>query len=338
MLFLTPKKSARWLVLFSHALFFITVLGLLATGLRIAVANEPKLVWFSMLLPEGNVHSWHFRFAFVFAVAFFIYGLALVLRKRLPLRAANHLATQWFYWSHYVGIVALIISFISGLCLYFELPSGSVETVLTIHLVNAFVFIFYIVAHLLLALASRGLLKTLLVFNVVKNAPLASLLWVMILGVSVFLLTNVLSIEQTLNVAKTTESIELDGDAREAIWQNITPLTVQTYQGYQQPSKGTEVTVRAAHDEEFIYLLVQWEDATRSQVHLPLQKTPEGWTVLQTNAFAADENNLYEDKFAVMLSQSNALGGGKQYSSRRITRCRATVATQQTRFALHNGR
>jgi hypothetical protein len=67
------------------------------------------------------------------------------------------------------------------------------------------------------------------------------------------------------------------------------------------------VRVRAVHDGDHAYLLFEWPDATRSQKHLPLQKTEEGWRVLQYDYARQDENVFYEDKFAVMLSRDSHL-------------------------------
>ena len=69
------------------------------------------------------------------------------------------------------------------------------------------------------------------------------------------------------------------------------------------------VKVRALHDAENAYFLFRWPDATRSQKHVPLVKTEAGWKVMQTNYFNNDENDFYEDKFAVMLARSPVAGG-----------------------------
>src|SRR3546814_1974358 len=69
----------------------------------------------------------------------------------------------------------------------------------------------------------------------------------------------------------------------------------------------TPVRVRGLHDGEFAYLLFEWPDATRSQKHLPLQKTESCWRVLQSDYARQDENVFYEDKFAVMLSRDSHL-------------------------------
>jgi hypothetical protein len=75
--------------------------------------------------------------------------------------------------------------------------------------------------------------------------------------------------------------------------------------------KGGEVPVqvRALHDGEHAYFLFRWADATRSQKHLPLIKMEQGWKLMQTNYDRNDENEYYEDKFAVMLARSPVAGG-----------------------------
>jgi hypothetical protein len=69
------------------------------------------------------------------------------------------------------------------------------------------------------------------------------------------------------------------------------------------------VHIRALHDGKKAYFLFRWKDATRSQKHIPLQKTAGGWKLLHTNYYNNDENEFYEDKFAVMIAQSPVAGG-----------------------------
>jgi hypothetical protein len=67
--------------------------------------------------------------------------------------------------------------------------------------------------------------------------------------------------------------------------------------------------VQALHDADKAYFLFRWQDATRSQKHIPLQKTAGGWKLLHTNYYNNDENEFYEDKFAVMLARSPVAAG-----------------------------
>ena len=63
------------------------------------------------------------------------------------------------------------------------------------------------------------------------------------------------------------------------------------------------MTVRAVHDGTNAYFLFEWPDTTRSQKHLPLQKTESGWHVLERDYARQDEDHYYEDKFGVMLAR-----------------------------------
>ena len=70
------------------------------------------------------------------------------------------------------------------------------------------------------------------------------------------------------------------------------------------------VTIRAVHDGTFAYFMFNWADTSRSQKHLPIVKTAEGWRVNETAYSRQDEDAYYEDKFAVMLASSDRAGGG----------------------------
>src|SRR3546814_1951851 len=102
---------------------------------------------------------------------------------------------------------------------------------------------------------------------------------------------------QALELAKTDAPPRLDGKADDEAWRAATAATVETHNGQNLPQGSTPVRVRGLHDGEFAYLLFEWPDATRSQKHLPLQKTESGWRVLQSDYARQDENVFYEDKF-----------------------------------------
>ena len=110
-----------------------------------------------------------------------------------------------------------------------------------------------------------------------------------------------------LVVARVTDPPRLDGDPGDAVWQMVSAVTIQTSRGANLPSGEVAVTVRAVHDGTHAYFLFEWPDATRSQKHLPLQKTASGWRVLQHGYERQDENAYYEDKFAVMLARTSHL-------------------------------
>src|SRR5690606_9774540 len=88
------------------------------------------------------------------------------------------------------------------------------------------------------------------------------------------------------------------------------PVEVQTSRGENLPNGESRVVMRAVHDGEFVYFLFVWNDPQRNQKMLPLVKTDSGWVVLQNGYSANDENDYYEDKFAVILSTRPTLGSG----------------------------
>jgi hypothetical protein len=115
----------------------------------------------------------------------------------------------------------------------------------------------------------------------------------------------------TLTLAKVAAAPQLDGDASDAAWQKAPEVVVPTARGFNLTAGGGEVDVhvRALHDGEKAYFLFRWKDPTRSQKHIPLIKTAEGWKLVHSNYFNNDENEFYEDKFAVMLAHSPVAGG-----------------------------
>lgn len=61
------------------------------------------------------------------------------------------------------------------------------------------------------------------------------------------------------------------------------------------------VEIRAVHDGTNVYFCFVWEDPTRSLKHLPLQKTENGWRVLQQGFDHGDATAYFEDKLAVLV-------------------------------------
>jgi len=118
------------------------------------------------------------------------------------------------------------------------------------------------------------------------------------------------SAQTTLSIARTDTAPTLDGDMSDAAWAQASEVAVHTARGFNLGGSG-EVTVyvKALHDGDKAYFLFRWPDATRSQKHVPVIKTEGGWKVLHSNYFNNDENEFYEDKFAVMLAQSPVAAG-----------------------------
>jgi hypothetical protein len=112
-----------------------------------------------------------------------------------------------------------------------------------------------------------------------------------------------------LVIQRTTSAPVLDGDPSDDLWQNAPEAVVHTIRGFGLDGGEVNVHVRALHDDKRAWFLFRWPDATRSQKHVPVVKTETGWKLLHTNYFNNDENEFYEDKFAVMLARSPVAGG-----------------------------
>jgi hypothetical protein len=115
---------------------------------------------------------------------------------------------------------------------------------------------------------------------------------------------------ETLPMRKTSAPPQIDGDLSDPAWRAARTIVVPTQQGANFDGAGaSEVEIRAVHDGQFAYFAFVWTDPTRSLKHLPLIKKADGWYLLNEGYGVEDEDAYYEDKFAVLLSNGDALAG-----------------------------
>ncbi|MCI0748536.1 MAG: ethylbenzene dehydrogenase-related protein [Verrucomicrobia subdivision 3 bacterium] len=103
-----------------------------------------------------------------------------------------------------------------------------------------------------------------------------------------------------LVVAKITQAPAVDGKGDEATWRSAKPVEVVA-KGVMPKTRGTSstVTLRAAHTDTHIYLLVQWTDATKNDAG---HKT---WVWDTTkNAYAEDTDR--EDALSIAFEHTGA--------------------------------
>lgn len=107
-----------------------------------------------------------------------------------------------------------------------------------------------------------------------------------------------------LVATKTSAALSIDGTL-ETVWQQAAPLTVEINEQPYEPNNGydgfkrSEVEIRALYDNEYLYMVMRWEDPTYSLERFPWQKQPDGsWKVLKNLDSTGHENTYYEDKFA----------------------------------------
>lgn len=301
------------------ALFLVN----LVTGLRIA-SDSPDSSWaraLSGILPQGDVYVLHIWSSWALGAACFGY-VAFLLFARLAPRVAldasrwralksHDRRTRWqsinvlVYW---ISFLLVAVALVTGSLLYFNLMALPQETLTTLHRVVAWSLVAYVVLHVLAQWAMagwRGLLKIFTPRLAYVAAAGISLAAAGALAAGLFALDQ--ATLQPLVMARTETPPRLDGVADDAAWKNAAAAVVETHNGQNLPGGSTPVHVRATHDGEYAYLLFEWPDSTRSQKHLPLQKTAEGWRVVQEDFARADEDSYYEDKFAVMLSRDSHL-------------------------------
>ena len=306
-----------------HWLVALLLLVSLATGFRIA-ADAQDAVWsraVAALAPQGEVVMWHIGSAGALIAAaagyvVFLMRSRLVRRVAFDARRIRALRSpsrrrRWqstnvlIYWLAFVLVLAAAGT---GTLMYAGSPIVSQAAIAALHRGMAWGLIGYVVLHVagqMLMAGWRGLLTMVSPHLAYGTAAGASL--VTVAAVAATLVIVDAAMVRPLVVTRVTDPPRLDGDPGDAAWQMANPVTIRTSRGANLPSGEVAVTVRAVHDGTHAYFLFEWPDATRSQKHLPLQKTASGWRVLQHGYERQDENAYYEDKFAVMLARTSRL-------------------------------
>lgn len=294
----------------------------LSTGWRIASQTDDNLLlrWLEALLLQGNVLRWHFASALallglVAAYLVFLWrsGLGGRLRLRLASLSSPDRGVRWsainklVYW---LALALLAGAAASGGLLYCAVGGVPGETLATLHQWLSWGFVAYVLLHVLAQLMLGGVRQLLKMVTPRLAYGMAALL--ALLGGSAAAALAWLgddALIRPLHMVRTATPPKLDGQPDDAAWAQAPEAVVHTARGVGLDGGETAVRVRALHDGQNAYLLFRWPDATRSQKHLPLQKTARGWRLMQSHYFNNDENDYYEDKFAVMIARSPVAGG-----------------------------
>src|SRR6185437_2796679 len=153
--------------------------------------------------------------------------------------------------------------------------------------------------------------------NVTLNAnPFVVAVAIALTAASAVLATDWLAVD-TLHIHRIAsgDAPVLDGDTSDPVWRSARPFSLMTDQGDNFDGRGeSRVEIRAVHDDAWAYFLFTWEDPTRSLKQLPLIKKIDGWHVLHDGYERGDEVAFSEDKFAVLLTTSDAdLAGDRTF-------------------------
>lgn len=301
------------------ALFVISVI----TGFRIA-ADAQDASWVRVIAAvalQGEVVIWHAWSAWALVAIIAGYVIFLLLARLIPrvaidasrLRAlsSHDRRTRWqsinvlIYWVAFIAFAAAIGS---GTLLYFPAEWAPHDAVAAIHRGAAWTLIAYIFAHAGAQWWSGGLQTLLKIVRPRAVYRIPATLALAVAGmVALFAyLADDVAI-RPLAIARTSVAPRLDGEANDAAWRSAQAVNILTRNGANLPGGEAMVTVRAVHDGAHIYFLFEWPDSTRSQKHLPLRKTDSGWEVIEHDYARQDEDDYYEDKFAVMLARHSRL-------------------------------
>ena len=114
-----------------------------------------------------------------------------------------------------------------------------------------------------------------------------------------------------IKAMKLTAAPSLDGD--DAVWTGAPAVTVNAVKGvhFKDNQGNTTATVRALYAGDTLYMMITWEDPTRSVQRFPYQKQPDGtWKKLvDANDKGGDDNVYYEDKFAMIWNIGGSIFG-----------------------------
>ncbi len=329
---LTPNTSVKARsdggTIFLHWTTAISMVASLLTGLRIS-ADGIHTSWaqaISPILPSGEMWTWHILaglLLFFCTIAYFVYLNRAALGGRnssTRLRTIRPPTTSKLRWRainvalHWFAYAAITILTVTGVALYL----GFSDLFVTVHRALAWAMLFYIVVHTITHFLYGGLEQLLRVFRPqALQAYSSSGSWPVAIAVSCGLVFAVAAyaLDETtkpiLSISKVQTDPTLDGILDEAIWQGTKSITINTHQGANLGETGSsQVTVRAVRTEQDIHFAFRWWDPTLSLMRSPTIKRGDGWYVMSTNAAIADVNDFYEDKFSVLFSHNDALGGG----------------------------
>ncbi|WP_234401256.1 ethylbenzene dehydrogenase-related protein [Pseudoalteromonas sp. T1lg23B] len=291
-------RRSIFILLHTAAIFAITLS--LLSGFRIATLTKPYLLTIAALLPSGQVHNLHLLSASLLLSLSVYYLYFRMSIGRVTSQSRYHRVVTW------LGHVSLTICLISGLLNYFDLTP---EHIVSLHYYSAVAIVAYLLLHswvYIMQFGCKAFKKILLMSS--KHVPYKLLAALSLCTGVLFFFIN--SLTHTLNITPISTQVlmEIDGLANEPQWQNAHTFIIDTANGANFANGHTQVQIKALSNQHETFFLFRWADPTKSLQHLPLTKTSQGWKVKENGFYLFDEQSYYEDKFAVMLSNSCDIG------------------------------
>ena|SRR5215217_3439092 len=321
-----PRTDVGTLVLHWTTAIAFTVS--LFTGIRIAAdaLYAPVSKWLSPILPQGQIWTWHFLAGltlFFCAASYLIYMRRSALANRNALKKTRVMvmpvASKMRYGGlnvllHWAAYLIIGIMTVTGIFLYL----GHGGWLVQIHSYVAFIGLAYIFVHALAHYLYGGWWQVFRIFRpaklvltqAVKPKPLLIAVGAAIVVTAAVAATD-WATRDTLIIAKVDGVPKLDGVLDEPLWNKARPVTIHTQQGenFAGGSGETTVEVRAVHNGDKVFFAVKWADPTRSLRRLPMIKKEDGWYLFDKRASRMDVVGFYEDKLAILFSDTADLGG-----------------------------
>ncbi len=282
----------------SHWVFLASVVILIPSGFSLHAAARPEWSVFCGVVPtwlwRGRVNSWHF-WAAVALVPAIVACVPLLFRKDF-----------WQRPSRVILLMAALISVLTGLWRLF--PWGPIplfNTVVAIHaalglLIIPLVFLWHAATGL--SKYAKHLVPSFCFWREARWGQVGALAligivttWIMFEGWPLNAPWRNLVVKRI----STPPNADAEMQLAQLPWDQATPLSVRLVGGSGFRSGQTDMTLRALHDGEDLFIAAQWDDPSENYDYWPWQKRADGWEYLQTSK--NDETVQYEDKFSMVF-------------------------------------
>jgi hypothetical protein len=289
-----PTAAYGFLFRLLHWLLMGSAIVLILTGFSLHAGSRPGWSLLGGKVPSwfwtGRVHYWHAWAALFFTPAI-IAVCWIYIRRRVHLRP-----------THVILLAGGLLTVLSGFFLANPPSSGVVySTSLWVHaVVGLAIFPVWFLWHLLTGLSrySKALIPAFHPWAEPRLVPLAGFAPLAVVTSCILLNGWPLSLPwRDLNVAR----IDLgDTDDLSTLpWDQAKPLVIQLINGNAMDAGRTQLTLRALHDGEELFIRAEWLDDDEDYRYWPWKKTEGGWDYMQTSA--KDECFCYEDKFSMIF-------------------------------------
>lgn len=278
----------------------------LFTGFRIATVSYPHWLFFSVWLPQGQLHSIHIYSGIALSaltLSYCIYRWRLKPSvKSSPHRGINAFNKRFIKVS-YVLFPTLIVT-------GWLLLGGYAGDASKLHFYLAHGALLYLFLHAGGYFVQYGVTVFVSLFSTQVTGPEIRQILVVLTLTCVPWMGLFLTSSSTLTATTLPpdQVISIDGIADEHIWKNTPSTYVETHGGEGFENGYTRIGIKALHNQQDIFFHITWDDPTESLNHLPLVKTDKGWQVQEDGFYRFDEKRFYEDKLAIMLSNTCNLG------------------------------